>query len=182
MTQKPGVATVFLAGCFGCHMSLLDIDERFADLAEIVDFGKSPLTDIKEFEGRYTLGCIEGGCANEENVETLLRLRAHCDVLAAIGECAMQGDIPSLRNNIPLDECFDEAYRSGVTVYNPRNVLPDDPELPLLLDRVYPVQEVVAIDCFLPGCPPRASLIWEVLTAILSGREPVISYPLLKYD
>ncbi len=179
---KPRVATTSLAGCFGCHMSLLDIDERILKLVELVDFDKSPVDDIKEFTGRCAVGLIEGGCCNEENVRVLRDFRAHCDILIAVGDCATMGGIPALRNNIPLRECYDEAYRNGPTVYNPTGRIPDDPELPLLLDRVYPIQDVVKIDYFLPGCPPPADTLWAALTALLSNQPVQLPYGLLKYD
>jgi NAD-reducing hydrogenase small subunit len=180
--EKPRIATVFLAGCFGCHMSLCDIDERLIDLAQLVDLSKSPLTDIKDFGKRCRIGLIEGGCANEDNVRLLQELRRNCDILVSVGECAIQGDIPSMRNTVPLAECLDVAYRSGPSVHNPGKVLPNDKELSLLLDRVYPCHEVVEIDCFIPGCPARADAIWEALTALLDGRAPALPYRLLKYD
>ncbi len=179
---KPKVATTSLAGCFGCHMSLLDIDDRILKLVELVDFDKSPVDDIKEFTGRCAVGLIEGGCCNEENVRVLRDFRAHCDILIAVGDCATMGGIPALRNNIPLQECYDEAYRNGPTVYNPSGRIPDDPELPLLLNRVYPIQEVVKIDYFLPGCPPPADTLWAALTALLGNQPVQLPYGLLKYD
>src|ERR1035437_1357488 len=179
---KPRVATTSLAGCFGCHMSVLDIDERILDLMELVEFDKSPIDDIKQFSGRCLLGLVEGGCCNDENVHVLREFRTHCDVLIALGDCATMGGIPALRNVIPLRECLDEAYRHGPTVYNPTGAIPDDPDLPLLLNKVYPVQEVVKIDYSLPGCPPSADTIWAALTALLNGRQIDFPYELIKYD
>ena len=179
---KPKIATASLAGCFGCHMSLLDIDERILDLAQLVDFDKSPIDDKKEFDGPVDVGLIEGGCCNEENVRVLKDFREHCRVLISIGDCATMGGIPAMRNNIPLSECFDEAYRNGPTVYNPSDRLPDDPEIPLLLNRVYMCHEVVKIDYHLPGCPPPAETLWQALTALLGGKEVALPYALVKYD
>ena len=179
---KPKVATCSLAGCFGCHMSLLDIDERILELIELVEFDKSPIDDIKEFTGRCAVGLVEGGCANEENVEVLRSFREHCDVLVALGDCATMGGIPALRNAVPLEECLAEAYLNGPTVHNPRGAVPDDAEIPLCLDKVYPVQEVVKIDYFLPGCPPPAETIWQALQALLSGKPLELPYELIKYD
>ena len=180
--SKPKVATTSLAGCFGCHMSVLDIDDRILQLIDLVDFDKSPIDDIKTFSGRCAVGLIEGGCCNEENVHVLQEFREHCDVLVSLGDCATMGGIPAMRNNIPLAECFDEAYRSGVTVYNPSGEVPNDPDIPLLLDKVYPAHEVVKIDYFLPGCPPSADAIWAALTALLTGQPIELPYELLKYD
>ncbi len=179
---KPKVATTSLAGCFGCHMSLLDIDERILKLIELVDFDKSPIDDLKEFTGQCAVGLIEGGCANEENVRVLRQFRQHCEVLIAIGDCAIMGGIPAMRNTVPLQECLEEAFCNGPTVYNPSRQLPNDPEIPLLLDRVYPLQEVVKVDYFIPGCPPPADALWEALVALLSGKPVELPYTLLKYD
>jgi NAD-reducing hydrogenase small subunit len=183
---KPKVATTSLAGCFGCHMSLLDIDERILKLVELVDFDKSPVDDIKEFTGRCAVGLIEGGCCNEENVRVLQDFRKHCDILISIGDCAINGGIPAMRNGIPLKECLQEAYstdnRLGPKVLNPANQIPNDPELPLLLDRVYPCHEVVKIDYHLPGCPPPADTLWEALVALLSDKPVALPYELIKYD
>ncbi len=180
--SKPKVASTSLAGCFGCHMSLLDIDERILKLVELVDFDKSPIDDFKTFTGPCLVGLIEGGCANEENVRVLREFRDHCRILVAVGDCATMGGIPAMRNTIPLQECLDEAYLNGPTVYNPGGSIPNDPEIPLLLNRVYPVQEVVKIDYFLPGCPPPADTLWEALVALLEGRPLDLPYALLKYD
>lgn len=181
-TAKPRLATVSLAGCFGCHMSILDIDERILALAERVEFDRSPINDLKEFTGRCALGLVEGGCCNEENVRVLEDFRQHCDVLVALGDCAISGGIPALRNHVPLRECLETAYLDAPGVWNPGGIIPNDPEIPLLLHRVYPCHEVVKIDCFIPGCPPRADAIWTVLVALLEGRQPVLTYDLLKYD
>ncbi len=179
---KPRLATASLAGCFGCHMSILDIDDRILQLIELVDFDKSPINDIKEFTGRCAIGLIEGGCCNEENVRVLREFRQHCDILVSVGECAICGGIPAMRNTIPLKECLDEAYRNGPTVYNPGGQYPDDPDLPLLLNKVYPCHEVVKIDYYLQGCPPPADAIWAALTALLKNEPINLPYELIKYD
>ena len=179
---KPKIATTSMCGCFGCHMSILDIDERILKLVELVDFDKSPIDDLKEFTGRCAVGLIEGNCCNEENVHVLRNFREHCDILVAVGGCAINGDIPAMRNAVPLKECLDEAYLNGLTVHNPSKLIPNDPELPLLLNRVYPCNEVVKIDYFLPGCPPSADAIWAAVTALLSGKALDLPYELIKYD
>lgn len=179
---KPKIATTSLAGCFGCHMSILDIDDRILKLIELVDFDKSPVDDIKEFTGRCAVGLIEGGCANEDNVHVLQDFRKHCDVLISLGDCATMGGLPAMRNTIPLEECLEEAYLNGPSVYNPDKKIPGDSELPLLLNRVYPCHEVVKIDYHLPGCPPSADTIWEALTALLNNKPLELPYELLKYD
>ena len=181
-TKKPRVATTSLAGCFGCHMSFLDIDERILQVIELVDFDKSPIDDYKEFTDHCAIGLIEGGCCNEENVEVLRDFRKHCDILVSIGDCATMGGIPALRNNIPLEECFREAYLDGPSVYNPSGQLPDDEEVPLILDKVYPAHEVVKIDYHLPGCPPPADTLFAALVALLTDEPLELPYELVKYD
>jgi len=182
--SKPVVATASLAGCFGCHMSLLDIDERILDLISLVEFNKSPVDDIKTFTKQCDVGIIEGGCCNSENVENLKEFRKHCKVLVALGECAIMGGLPAMRNGIPVKECLQEAYLSGPTVAgaNPEKIIPNDDELPMILDRVYPLHEIVKIDYYLPGCPPRADLIWNALVALVKGGDIDLPYEVLKFD
>ena len=182
--SKPIVATTALASCFGCHMSLLDIDEKILDLVELVEFNKSPINDIKKFTKQCDIGIIEGGCCNSENVHVLKDFRKNCKILISVGECAIMGGLPALRNGIPIKECIDEAYLNGPTVVesNKEGILPNDDELPMLLDKVYPCHEVVKIDYYLPGCPPRAELIWEALVALLTGNELKLPYEVVKFD
>ncbi len=181
--QKPVVATTSLAGCFGCHMSLLDIDERILELIELVDFNKSPINDIKKFTKTCDIGLIEGGCCNSENVHVLKHFREHCKILIAVGECAIMGGLPAMRNGIPIKECMEEAYLNGITVKsNTNKIIPNDPELPILLDKVYPCHEIVKMDYYLPGCPPSADLLYTALKALITGQEADIPYELIKYD
>ena len=179
---KAKIATTSLCGCFGCHMSLLDIDERILELAELVEFDRSPINDLKTIQGEVDVGLIEGGCANEENVRVLEEFRRRCKVLISVGDCAINGGVPALRNMVPLDECYREAFVDGPSVFNPSGEVPDDAEIPLLLDKVYPAHEVVKIDSHLPGCPPSADTLWEALNALLSGKPLELSYELIKYD
>jgi NAD-reducing hydrogenase small subunit len=179
MADKVRVATATLCGCFGCHMSLLDIDERILELVQLVEFDRSPITDIKTL-GDCDIGLIEGGVANAENVEVLRDFRKHCKVLVAVGACAVNGGIPAMRNAFELRECLEEAYIDGIGVVNPH--IPNDPEIPLLLDKVHPIHEVVKIDHFLPGCPPSADMIWTFLTQLIEGRPVSFPYEQIHYD
>ncbi len=182
--SKAIVATTSLAGCFGCHMSLLDIDERILELIELVEFNKSPIDDIKTFTKQCDVGLIEGGCCNSENVHVLKEFRKNCKILISVGECAIMGGLPALRNGIPVEECIKEAYLDGPTaaVGNEEKVLPNDDELPMILDKVYPCHEIVKIDYHLPGCPPRADLLWDALVALLTGNEMNLPYEVVKFD
>lgn len=177
---KLRVATTSLAGCFGCHMSLLDIDERFLQLIELVEFNRSPLTDIKHC-GRCDIGLIEGGVCNAENVHVLREFRKNCKVLVALGACAVNGGLPAQRNHLDLHTILVEVYHTAPGLAAGSQI-PNDPELPLLLNQVHPVHEVVKIDYFLPGCPPSGDAIWKFLTDLISGRTPTLTHPLLHYD
>jgi len=179
---KKIVATVSLAGCFGCHMSLLDIDEDLLDVVELISFDKSPLTDFKEFTSRCHIGIIEGGVCNSENVETLRKFREHCDVLVSLGECSVWGGLPSMRNSIPLSECLEEAYLNSATSESGASIIPYHEDLPKILDRVYACNEIVKIDYYIPGCPPDANHIWKAVKNILWGEEYSILYSEFKYD
>jgi NAD-reducing hydrogenase small subunit len=177
--KKLKVATTSLAGCFGCHMSFLDIDERLFDLLELVEFDRSPLTDIKSI-GQCDIGLIEGGLCNAENVHVLRDFRAHCKILIAVGACAINGGLPAQRNHLSLPEILEEVYHTSPGITN--GMIPNDPELPLPLNKVHPIHEVVHIDYFIPGCPPSADAIWKVLTDLLAGQEPSLGHGLIHYD
>ena len=177
--QKVRVATVSLAGCFGCHMSLLDIDERLIELVELVEFDCSPLTDIKHC-GPCDVGLVEGGLCNSENVHRLREFRKNCTTLVAVGACAINGGLPAQRNHIDVRDCLQSVYLTGTGLE--RGLIPNDPELPLLLKQVHPIHDVVKIDYFLPGCPPSADAIWAFLTQLIQGRTPKLGHGLIQYD
>ncbi len=177
--RKLKLATATLAGCFGCHMSFLDIDERLFDLVELVEFDRSPLTDIKEV-GECDIGLIEGGLCNAENVHVLRDFRKHCKILVAVGACAINGGLPAQRNPIPLHTILEEVYLTEQGLAH--GGIPNDPELPLPLNKVHPLHEVVKVDYFLPGCPPSGDAIWKFLTDLLAGREPQLDHELMHYD
>lgn len=185
--RKARIATVSLAGCFGCHMAILDIDERLIELMKLVEFDRSPLNDIKEFTGRCDIGIVEGGCANEENVHTLREFRRNCDVLIALGQCAIMGGLPVMRNAVmhsenPLRECLDEAYITGKYIRNDTHQVPNDPALPLVLDKVYPCGDVVEVDYNIPGCAPSGDVIFNTLAALLTGKFRGFERELIKFD
>jgi NAD-reducing hydrogenase small subunit len=177
--RKLKMATVSLAGCFGCHMSFLDIDERLLKLLELVEFDRSPLTDIKSIS-RCDIGLIEGGLCNAENVHVLREFRANCKTLVAVGACAINGGLPAQRNQLDIGQILRDVYctRTGAGA----NQIPNDPELPLPLNQVHPIHEVVHVDYFLPGCPPSADAIWTFLNDLIAGRTPHLGHGLMRYD
>jgi len=176
---KIRIATATLAGCFGCHMSLLDIDEKIIDLVELVEFDRTPLTDIKQL-GHCDIGLIEGAVANSENVEILREFRKQCKTIITLGACALNGGIPALRNQFTLEECIKESYIDGMGLEN--TCIPNDQELPMILNKVHPVQDVIKVDYMLPGCPPTADMIWHALSALIAGREPEFRLDEIRYD
>ena len=176
---KLKVATCSLAGCFGCHMSLLDIDEKLFELVKVVEFDRSPITDIKQC-GPCDIGIVEGGVCNAENVHVLKEFRRNCKILVAMGACAVNGGLPAQRNHLDLRDILEEVYHTEPGLSG--GGIPNDPELPLPLDKVHPIHEVVKVDYFLPGCPPPADAIWKFLTDLIAGRTPVMGHGLLHYD
>jgi NAD-reducing hydrogenase small subunit len=179
MVEKLRVATTSLAGCFGCHMSLLDIDERLLELARHVEFDRSPLTDIKDC-GPCDVGLVEGGLCNAENVHVLKEFRRNCRILVSVGACAINGGVPAMRNHIPLRSCLQEVYETEGGLE--RGGIPNDVELPLPFDKVRPIHEVVHVDYFLPGCPPPAEAFWRLLSDLIAGREPSPAAGPIRYD
>ena len=175
------VATTSMAGCFGCHMSLLDIDEELLDILELVEFNRTPLTDIKQFTKRCDIGVLEGGCCNSDNIEVLKSFRENCDILIAVGECAIWGGLPAMRNPIPLEECLEESFLHAPTT-DQAAFIPEDEDIPKILDRVYACNEVVHIDYYIPGCPPSAQHIWKVIKNIAFGTEYSVLSEEYKYD
>ncbi len=177
--HKLRLATCSLAGCFGCHMSFLDIDEWLFELDKFFTFDRSPFTDIKTLENA-DVGLIEGGLCNQENIEVLLDFRKNCKLLVSVGACAINGGVPALRNGFPVEDCLLEVYQNGVGLQG--TVIPSGKELPSLLPKVLPVHELVKVDYFLPGCPPPAEAFIELLCAIRDNRAPEIAYEHRRFD
>ena len=178
--RKLRVATTSLAGCFGCHMSFLDIDERLLTLIEHIEFDRSPLTDIKEV-GHCDIGLVEGGLCNAENVTVLREFRAHWKTLVAVGACAITGGLPAQRNHLDLGRMLTDVYRQREGL-SAGSAIPNDPELPLPLTKGHPIHEVVHGDYFLPGGPPPADAFWVFLNDLMAGRTPHLGHGLMRYD
>jgi NAD-reducing hydrogenase small subunit len=167
--KKKKIATVWLAGCSGCHMSLLDIDERILDVVQLADIVRSPIVDGKEFpEVDVTL--IEGAVASDEHVIELLKMRDRTKILVSLGDCAVTGNVSSMRNFIPKQVALERSYLEAES--NEQGVIPDAPELQRLIERVRPLHEVVEVDYFIPGCPPSADAIFYVINELLHDRVP----------
>ncbi|MER3494424.1 MAG: oxidoreductase [Mastigocladus sp. ERB_26_2] len=165
------LATVWLGGCSGCHMSFLDLDEWLIDLAGQVDLVYSPFADVKEYPEGVDVVLVEGAVANEEHLEMVQIVRERSQILVSFGDCAVTGNVTALRN--PLGSVEPVLQRCYIEAADIHAQIPHEPGIvPQLLDRVTPVHAVVLVDIYLPGCPPSATRIKAVLEPLLQGETP----------
>ena len=167
-TGRLKVATAWLDGCSGCHMSLLDLDERLVDLAQALDIVYSPLVDAKALPERVDIGILEGAISNEDDLRQAQAFRQRCRVLISLGDCAVNGNVPAMRNPFKLEAVLDQAYRETVTL---QPGIPTQ-EVPALFRQVRPIHACVPVEVFVPGCPPSADTIFYVLSELIAGRTP----------
>ncbi len=163
--SKLTLATVWLDGCSGCHMSFLDMDERLLALAELVDVVYSPIVDRKDYPNHVDIALVEGAVASVDDEKKIRKIRAHTTTLVAMGDCAVAGNVPSMRNPIGPQAILNRAYIENVSAQ------PQIPcvVVPRLLTVVRPIHEFVKVDVFLPGCPPSADTFHTALTALVTG-------------
>ncbi|PKO14801.1 NADP oxidoreductase [candidate division BRC1 bacterium HGW-BRC1-1] len=166
--SKVKVATVWLDGCSGCHMSFLDMDERLVELATKVDIVYSPLVDPKNFPDMVDVTLVEGAVSSTDDFNKILKIREHTKILVSLGDCAVTSNVPCMRNVYSVEEVLDRAYVQNAAV----GKKPPTKIVPKLFDKVRPVHEVVKVDVFVPGCPPSADTIHFVLTELIAGRIP----------
>jgi NAD-reducing hydrogenase small subunit len=171
MSEKIRLATVWLDGCSGCHMSLLDTDERLIDLARRVTVVWGPLVDHKEFPENVDVTLVEGAISSEEDLHRIRMVRARTKILVSLGDCAVTGNVPAMRNQTAVRKLLDRIYIEGA--HENRGIPAEG--LPTLLRQAVPVQEVVKVDLSIPGCPPAPKSIAYVLTELIDGRVPDLS-------
>ena len=171
MSAKIRLATVWLDGCSGCHMSLLDMDERLLEIADKIELVSSPLMDVKGFPENIDLTIVEGAITNEEDLHKVLNFRKNSKLLLALGDCAVTGNVPAMRNGFSVDELCQRAFIENAQAE------PQVPGavVPPLLDRTRPIHEVVKVDIFVPGCPPHADVIFYAIAELLAGRMPEVA-------
>ena len=165
---RPTLATTWLDGCSGCHMSFLDMDERLLELAARADIVYSPLIDIKTYPDMVYICLVEGAVSSEDDLHKIKMIREHTKTLVSFGDCAVTANVPAMRNPIGVKPLLDRAYLENATINKqiPLEVIP------ALLPMARPVHRVVPVDVFLPGCPPSADLIYGALVDLLEGRTP----------
>lgn len=167
-TQKPNkkinLATAWLGGCSGCHMSLLDLDERLIDLFQAVDLVYSPIADIKTFPEAVDVTLVEGAVANVDHLELAAIIRRNSSIVISFGDCAVTGNVTSLRNRLKVDDLLTKVYQEGPGKA-PRG-LEEDGIMPALIPKVLPLHQVIRVDAYLPGCPPRSG------TYLAGGQRP----------
>ena len=174
---KKRLATVWLTGCSGCHMSFLDLDEWLFELAELANIVYSPVaSDQKDYPAEVDICLVEGGVGTSDNLRLIRQVRQRSRVLISFGDCAITANVPGMRNNLAsIDAVLRCAYGAMAETFSQ---LPDDSGIvPKLLDRVLPVHELVPVDLYLPGCPPSASRIRAALEPLLHGQWPELSGP-----
>lgn len=168
--KKIRLATAWLGGCSGCHMSLLDLDERLIELFSAVDLVYSPIADIKIFPEAVDVTLVEGAVANIDHLELAEIIRRNSSIVVSFGDCAVTGNVTSLRNRFKVDDLLTKVYREGPCTA-PRG-LEEDGIMPALIPKVLPLHQVIRVDAYLPGCPPDPNHIWQAVSALLSG-QPV---------
>lgn len=167
--KKVTIATTWLQGCSGCHISFLDLHEELFDIAELIDVKYSTLVDIKEVP-EVDIGLVEGSVGTEENEKILKIFREKSKTLVSFGTCACYGGISGMRNLFDVKDVLKRAYIETETTVDGK--IPSHPELPALKKNVLPIDQVVKVDAYIPGCPPLPSVIRDSLISIINGEQP----------
>jgi len=166
--KKLKVATVWLDGCSGCHMALIDMDATIISLARKIDLVYSPLVDAQEFPEEVDVSLVEGAVSSQEDLGKLLKIRQRTQLLVSLGDCAVTGNVPAMRNSVPVNKLLQRVYVEGAET----NKGVPTSGVPPLLKNARPLREFVDVDVYLPGCPPPAKSIAAVIVDLLEGRKP----------
>jgi len=165
--KKIRLGTIWLDGCSGCHMSFLDMDERLIELAQYVDVVYSPYVDMKEFPQNVDLTIVEGALSTDHDLKIIKKIRENSKLILALGDCAITGNVSAMKNLYGSEAILQKGYfdLADLNQKYPSEVVPT------LLDTVIPLHEAVKVDYFLPGCPTPADAIYEMLKALIEGKE-----------
>lgn len=170
--SKIKLATVWLDGCSGCHMSLLDIDEGIIAVAQKADIVYGPLVDAQEFPEGVDATLVEGAVSSQDDLKLIQTIRSRTRLLIALGDCAVTSNVPAMRNSVPVRKLLDRIYVDGGSM--PGAGVPTD-IIPALLKHAIPIHEVVKVDLHVPGCPPKAEAILFAIGELLEGRTPDVA-------
>lgn len=179
--KKITIASDWLDGCSGCHMSMLDMDERLVELIKMgVELNATPITDFKEPTEEVDIGILEGAVSTNHHIEVVKNMRNKCKILIAIGDCAVFGGIVTMRNYFSVEELLRRGYIETESTVDGK--IPTSPEIGKHTKLVKAVNQIVKVDFYIPGCPPRADAIFYVLKELVEGRKPLLVGELLRYD
>jgi len=177
--MKPKVATVWLGGCSGCHMSFLDMDERLVELADKIELVYSPIADVKEFPRDVDVTLVEGAVANVEHEELAKTIRRNSRIVVSFGDCAVSGNVTAMRNPRNLDDVLSRSY---IELADTSPQIPREYQtIAELMVKARPLHEIINVDAFLHGCPPTADQIWFAVNELIAGRLPAMSSVYLRY-
>ena len=182
--KKLKLAIYWGAACGGCCVSVLDVHEKLYDIVDAADLVFWPIALDTKYEdlekmpdGSIDVTLFNGAVRNSENELIAVLLRQKSKILVAYGSCAHLGGIPGMANFSNREEIFRRVYEESESTVNPGKVHPQPVthveegklEIPLFYNNVQPLNKVVCVDYYIPGCPPQSERLLEVFSAIVSG-------------
>lgn len=162
----------WLSACAGCEVGIVDLHEKILDILSAAEIQRCPvLTDIKDYPPA-DIGIISGAIRNAHDREAAIKMRKSCKKIIALGTCAVYGGIPGAGLVYTKEEILDCVYRHNKTTQS--DTIPSV-HVSQLETLVAPLDEVIPVDLYLPGCPPHAAFIMDALLALVENRPPKAS-------